>query len=292
MTIGVIGESLVDVFTDASGVTTEVAGGSPFNVAVGLARLDIATELFTAFADDARGELLLSVLTGEGIVVTRGESAAPTSVAAASLDQSGRASYSFELVWDPGFTGTWPELSALHFGSLGSVISPGAAEVAAVVDRYRGTSLISYDPNWRAGVVDGDPRGVIEANASRADVVKLSDDDAAAIYPGAELESVARTLLGLGPALVIITKGPAGASAWTQKAEKHCGAAAVEVVDTVGAGDAFMATVLSELGGMTREKVAALNKRELELVLEFASFVAGKTCERVGADPPRLAELF
>jgi fructokinase len=292
MAIGVIGESLVDVFTDAFGVTTERPGGSPFNVAVGLARLDIATELFTVVGDDSRGGLLLSVLAGEGIAVTRGTTSSTTAVAAATVDAAGRATYSFDLAWDPRFTDSWPELEALHFGSLGAVVTPGAAEVRAIVDRYRGSSLISYDPNWRDGVTDTDPRTVVEGNAAHADVVKLSADDAAAIYPGAELETVARTLLALGPALVIITKGAEGASAWTHQAEKHCAVAPVEVVDTVGAGDAFMATVLSELGTMNRDRVASLNKRELELVLEFASFVAGKCCGRAGADPPRLAELF
>jgi fructokinase len=292
MTIGVIGESLVDVVADAAGVTTERPGGSPFNVAVGLARLDIATELFTAIGDDPRGELLLSALTGEGIVVTRGAARGPTAVAMASIDAAGTATYSFDLTWDPRFGGEWPQLGALHFGSLGSVLAPGAAEVAAVVDRYRGKALISYDPNWRDAVTGAEPQALVEANAARADVVKLSADDAEALYPGTELESVAGTLLDLGPALVIITKGAEGASAWTHKTEKHCGTAAVDVIDTVGAGDAFMATVLSELGGMTREKVASLSRRELELVLEFASFVAGRTCERLGADPPRLGELF
>lgn len=292
MAIGVIGESLVDVFADATGVTAEQPGGSPFNIAVGLARLDIATELFTVIGDDRRGELLLSVLSAEGIVVHRGAATSPTAVAAAAVNAAGRASYSFDLVWDPRFGASRPELEALHFGSLGSVVAPGAAEVAAIVDGYRGKALISYDPNWRDGVTHIDAREVVEANAARADLVKLSTDDAAAIYPGADLETVAHTLLNLGPALVIITKGADGASAWTHATEKHCPAAAADVVDTVGAGDAFMATVLSELGGMTRDKVAALNRRELELVLEFGAFVAGRTCERAGADPPRLADLF
>ncbi|HVV76374.1 MAG TPA: carbohydrate kinase [Mycobacteriales bacterium] len=292
MTIGVIGESLVDVFTDADGESIERAGGSPFNIAIGLARLDIPARLFTSIGDDARGERLLATLSSEGVAVTHGTSTSPTSVASASLDGAGRATYSFELAWDPRFDDEWPPLDALHFGSLGSVVGPGAAEVAAIVERYRGEALISYDPNWRDGVVDVDPRSAVEANAALADIVKLSDEDAAAVYPGVALEDVAHALLDLGPVLVVITKGAEGASAWTRNTAKHCDAPPVDVVDTVGAGDAFMATVLSELGAMKRDKVETLTKRELELVLEFASFVAGRTCERVGADPPHLADLF
>ncbi|HWC36214.1 MAG TPA: carbohydrate kinase [Mycobacteriales bacterium] len=292
MTIGVLGESLCDVFTDADGVTTERPGGGPLNIAVGLARLDIAVHLFTAIGNDARGAELRAALSAEAVAVTCGKSSLPTATATASIDGGGRATYSFELGWDPRFDVDWPALDVLHFGSLGAVVQPGAAEVAAVVDRYAGKALISYDPNWRDGVVASDPRVVVETHAARADVVKLSDDDAAKVYPELDSEQVARRLLSLGPALVIVTRGAAGASGWTQQVEKHCAAAAVDVVDTVGAGDAFMATVLSELAGFSRAKVEALNKRELELVLEFASYVAGRTCERAGADPPRLSELF
>lgn len=292
MSIGVIGESLVDVVTDANGVTTEQAGGSPLNVAIGLARLDRPTRLFTSMGDDARGQLLLSRLSAEGVDVTHSRSTVPTSTASASIDAAGQATYAFELTWDPHFDDELPALGALHFGSLGSVVGPGAAEVARIVDTYRGEALISYDPNWRAGVVDGDPRSVVETNAARADIVKLSADDAAFAYPADDLDTVAQNLLALGPALVVITKGAEGASAWTHNVAKHCTATPVDVVDTVGAGDAFMATLLSELGGMSRDQVAALNKRELELVLEFGSFVAGRTCERAGADPPYLADLF
>jgi fructokinase len=292
MTIGVIGESLVDVLTDASGVVGECPGGSPFNVAVALARLDRPTRLFTAVGDDAHGELLRSQLAAEGVALTRATSRHPTPVATATVDPAGAATYTFDLGWDLRFDGEPPPLDALHFGSLGSFVEPGAAEVARFVDGYRGSALISYDVNWRSGFAAAEPRSVVEANASRADIVKLSEDDAAVVFGDQDLEAVAHDLLAPGPALVVITKGAAGASAWTQQTAKHCSATPVDVVDTIGAGDAFMATVLSELATMSRDQVAALNKRELELVLEFASFVAGRTCERAGADPPHLADLF
>lgn len=290
--IGVVGESLIDVFTGVDGVIVERAGGSPFNVAVALARLNIDTRLFTAVGDDDGGATLLSHLAAEGVGVTRGASTAATALARASLDASGQATYEFDLTWDPRFADEWPDLTVVHFGSLGSWIAPGAEEVRRVVDRYAGTALVSYDPNWRSGVIDGAPRAIVEANAARADIVKLSDDDAAAIYPDTDLETVARGLLALGPALVVITKGADGASAWTQKSEKHVAAATVDVVDTVGAGDAFMATLLSELADFDRKRVEGLTRRELELVLEFSAFIASKTCERQGADPPHLSDLF
>jgi fructokinase len=292
MTIGVVGESLVDVFTDADGVTVERPGGSPFNVAIALARLDVDVQLFTAVGDDPHGAKLLAHLANEAVSVTRGLSTAPTAVAQASISDGGRATYDFDIVWAPGFPVEWPELDVLHFGSLGAVLAPGAAEVAKVVAHYAGDTLISYDPNWRDGVYDGDPREVVEANAARADIVKLSDDDAAAIYPGVDLDDVAHTLLDLGPALVVITQGEDGASGWTQKASKHCPGTPTEVVDTVGAGDAFTATLISELTDLSRDRIEALSRRELELLLDFASFVAARTCERIGADPPHLAELF
>lgn len=292
MTIGVIGESLVDVFSDSDGATIEREGGSPFNVAVALARLESEVRLFTAVGDDTRGKQLLDHLSAEGVDVALGRSSAATAIAHATLDEGGQAAYDIEITWDPRFADDWPELDILHFGSIGSVLAPGAAEVIAAVERYAGRALISYDPNWRAGFTDADPQAVLEANAARADIVKLSDDDAAAVYPGVDLVDVATDLLDLGPALVVITCGPDGASGWTQKTSKHVAAAPAQVVDTVGAGDAFTATMLSELADFDRQRVEDLSKRELELVLQFASFVASKTCERQGADPPHLAELF
>lgn len=291
MTVGVLGESLVDVFTDASGTTTERPGGSPFNVAIALARLEIDVVLLTAVGDDERGQALLARLDADGVATARGQ-AESTPVARATLDPSGAATYDFDLTWDPQFGNGLPEVDVLHFGSLGAIVTPGADQVRTIVDRYARTSLITYDPNWREGVVDSEPRSLVEANARRCDVVKLSHDDADAIYPGTALEDVAHRLLSLGPALVVITKGAAGASGWTAKTEKHVSSAHVDVADTVGAGDAFMATLLSELAEFERTRVEALSRRELELVLEFSAFVAGKTCERHGADPPRLAELF
>lgn len=292
MTIGVIGESLVDVFTAANGDTVERPGGSPFNVAVALARLDHDVRLFTEFGVDERGADLVAYLRGEGVEVTRGHSTAPTSVARATLDGAGRASYDFDVTWDPRFGDDWPELCILHFGSLGSLLAPGAEQVAAVVERYAGKALISYDPNWRDGFVDAEPRPIVEASAARADIVKLSDDDAAAIYPDTPLEDVAHRLLDLGPALVVITQGMHGATAWTAAKCKQSAPPEAEVVDTIGAGDAFTAAMLSELVDFDRAKVASLSGRELELVVDFACFVASKTCERAGADPPYLADLF
>lgn len=290
--IGVIGESLVDVFTDAAGGSVERPGGGPLNVAVALARLDIDVRLFTAFGVDERGADLVAHLRQEGVEVSRGRSSAPTSVARASLDPSGRATYDFDLSWDPRFTEDWPNLDVVHFGSIGSFLEPGAAEVAAVIDRYAGTALVSYDPNWRTGFGDGDPRPIVEANATRADIVKLSDDDAAAIYPGVDLEDVAKRMLELGPVLVIVTQGAQGATGWTSGKRKQSAPPEAEVVDTIGAGDAFTAAMLSELADFDRDKVASLSGRELELVVDYACFVAAKTCEKAGADPPHLADLF
>lgn len=295
MTVGVIGEALVDVVTDARGNVVERPGGSPFNVAVALVRLEISAHLFTAIGEDPHGDLLLSHLWAEDVVVTRGRSKARTAVATASLDEAGRATYSFDMEWDPSFADFWPELDALHFGSLGAVITPGAAEVAAVVDRYAGHALISYDPNWRPGVIDAEPRAVVEANAARADVVKLSDDDAAAIYPGVELEDVAHRLLDVGPALVVITRGASGAAAWTAKAHKEVGGAPADVVDTVGAGDAFMAATLAQLHDLdafTRPGPGLPDDEEgLGRLLRGAMEVSAITCERRGATPPRRQEL-
>ncbi|MCW2498515.1 MAG: sugar kinase [Frankiales bacterium] len=290
MTFLVVGEALVDVVTWADGRTAEHPGGSPANVAVGLARLGLPVQLRTALAPDAHGALVRGHLEASGVDV-RATELPRTSVAAAQLDERGSATYVFELSWrlddevDPGGV-TW-----LHVGSLGVTVLPGADAVSRLVDAHVGRAVISYDPNCRP-LLMGRPADVldrIEQQVRRSDVVKLSDEDAAWLFPGEPLEKVAARWLALGPAVVVVTRGGAGAQAWTGDAAVTVPAAeGAAVADTVGAGDAFMAGLVWALSGA---ELRGLGAAELTAALGRAALVARRTCERVGADPPWLAEL-
>lgn len=289
MSILVVGEALVDVVTSANGETVERPGGSPANVAVGLGRLGCEVKLLTALGEDVHGARVRAHLESSTVEVMSSRLLA-TSVAKAQLDADGRATYVFEFVWDLADLPSAAPAAWLHVGSLGVTQLPGSEQVASLVAQHS-EAVISYDPNCRpllmnnpAAVVDR-----IENQVARSALVKLSEEDADWLCPGEPLEQFARRWLALGPTLVVVTCGERGAQAWT--ADHHlCLDAAVggPIVDTVGAGDAFMAGLIWSLANTD---LHALSTSTLRTVLTTAQEVARRTCERAGADPPWRAEL-
>lgn len=301
----VIGETLVDVVTSAGDAgeptTAEHPGGSPANVALGLGRLGRDVELVTSFGADARGQRVRGHLEAAQVRLAKGaEGGARTSVAQADVDRQGVASYTFDLLWDPPAPQPMRAPLVLHTGSIGAVLEPGAAVVRDAVERYRETATITYDPNARPALMGtpGDVLPSIEWFVAHADVVKVSADDVAWLVPGEDYRSVARRWLALGPALVIVTLGGEGAWAVSQGgAEVSVAAPPVTVVDTVGAGDAFMAGTIDGLwqaellGAERRDALRGIASDELARVLEHAAKVAAITVSRAGANPPSRPEL-
>ena len=228
-----------------------------------------------------------------------------TTLAFASLDEGGRASYDFYVQgtadwgWTPSELATLPDrMQVFHTGSLATAVSPGADVVLARVERLHadGRTLVSFDPNVRpalAGPHDDAVRRV-ERFVASAHVVKASDEDLAWLYPGADLAEVARDWVTHGPAVVVVTRGPDGCLAATRAGTtlEHA-ADPVEVVDTIGAGDSFESGLLSGLvdaGATSGDAVAALSDDQLADVLQRAAVVSAMTCGRAGADPPTRAE--
>jgi fructokinase len=282
----VVGEALVDVVTEVSGRTQERPGGSPANVAVGLGRQGVDVQLLTALGDDERGRAVVAHLEASRVVV-HASRLPHTASANALLDETGAASYVFDLRWD--LTGAPQPAPAewLHVGSIGATLEPGGSQVLALARAWPG--VVSYDPNCRPLLMDDTARGRVEDLVACADVVKLSDEDCAWLYPGEPQDVVARRWLALGPGLVVMTLGGRGAQAWTPDRTVWVDSAAGEpVVDTVGAGDAFMAGLLAALAACDLDSLTA---EELHVALDRASTVARRTCERVGADPPWAAEV-
>jgi fructokinase len=189
---------------------------------------------------------------------------------------------------------------ALHAGSLALTMAPGADVLQRLLAEAGQRMTVSYDPNCRP-LLMGSPdavRGRIEALVGLADVVKASADDLAWLLPGRAPEQVAEAWLAKGPATVVITLGPAGLVAATRQAGvlRRPGRA-VEVVDTVGAGDACMAALLAGLhrrdllGAGRRADLRAMDAATLADLADEAVLAAAITCTRPGADPPTAAEL-
>jgi len=304
----VIGEALVDLVPEGrSGRYRESPGGSPFNVAVGLARLGNRTSLMARFADDRFGRLLRGAAVQEGIDLSAAPRAAErATVATASVDRAGQVTYEFDLDGTADWAWSAAELRAvspatqvLHFGSIAAWTPPGAERIAALAGELgvTGTVLISYDPNIRPSVIGSREHAarIVEQNIRLAHVVKASREDLAWLYPELQTHQVAAHWTRLGPALVVVTDGADGASAYRRVSPPlRRPGRRVDVVDTIGAGDAFTAGLLT---GLVRRRlhrngrIGSASEGTLADIVDEAILVSAITCERAGADPPRLAEL-
>lgn len=296
----VIGEALIDEVISSSGEIARHPGGSPANVAVGLARLGRDARLLTWLGADADGEVVREHVRASGASVVSGSPAASTSVARATLDAAGVASYQFDLTWDLASDADLPTNPlVVHTGSIAAVIEPGASAVRGIVNQARSHATITYDPNARPALM-GDPASAaarIESLVELADVVKVSDEDLGWLYPDSAPHDVARRWLGLGPAVVVVTLGGEGAVGLCAAGEVRVKPAAVTVVDTVGAGDSFMSGLIDGLwtagllGAGARSRLASVSTHTLTAVLERCAVIAGITVSRAGANPPSSAEL-
>jgi fructokinase len=306
-TFVVVGEALIDLAAPADdGASIARPGGSPMNVAIGLARLGQPTAFAGRLSDDPIGTLLRRHLERSAVDLRHVRHAAdPSTIALVELS-GGQARYEFSLR-GADFQWTAEELAflpggapAVHFGSLASWLPPGATAIATAVSRLRadGSILISYDPNVRPSLLPdaAGARRQIEASICLAHIVKASSDDLAWLYGAMTAEAAARRWLELGAEVVVITTGPDGATAWTRGHPPVSRPAFPSpLADTVGAGDAFMSGLLDALarrGLLDPASLAGLTDSEtLAAVLDDASLVAGLTISRPGADPPSRAEV-
>jgi fructokinase len=296
----VVGETLVDIVLRGATTAGEHPGGSPANVALGLGRLGRQVSLLSRLGDDARGERVRAHLEASGVKLAPGTLApGPTSTATARLDERGVASYEFELDWRLAEVVELPPARALHTGSIAAFLAPGGEAVLELVHRARGSLTVSYDPNARPVLMGNakPARERVERFVAAADVVKVSDEDLAWLAPGADPAAVAQDWLGLGPALVVVTRGGEGATGVCAAGRVDVAAPRITVVDTVGAGDAFMAGLLDALAGAgllgadRSSDLRALPQEGLSAAVRRATRVAAITCTRPGADPPRREEL-
>ena len=304
----VCGEALMDVFggaDSAHGLLLDARiGGSPLNVAIGLARLAQPVAFFGAVSTGFLGQRLMRALRDEGVAtdaVARLD--APTTLGLVGLDESGVPSYAF---YGHGCADRLLPLEALatvpaaarvfHFGSYAMVVEPVAATQRALVEREHRRCLIAYDPNIRLNV---EPdivrwRDTLQWMLPRTHLLKVSEEDLGLLYPGRAPAELAHEWLARGVVCVVVTHGAQGASSWRAGDQLRVEPVAVPVVDTVGAGDTFQAALLAglaERGVHSREALRDMAAAPWQQVLQFAAHAAAITCSRRGADMPRRNEL-
>ena len=294
MSIWVCGEVLIDVLP-----TGPVVGGGPANTAKALARLNHDVQFIGGISADAYGEMARKELDRDGVDLSLAhESSKPTSTATVKLDSFGSASYTFVIdataTFD--FSSSWlpdPERlkpSVLHFGTLATVVEPGASVLFDWAIKCAEFAPIVFDPNIRPSFLSDRNKycQAVEKWVGISSVVKLSDEDIAWLYPDQSLDEVAHRWLEGETSLVVVTRGAKGIIGYTQGASEEVEGVRVDVVDTVGAGDTVGAILVE---GVVQHSVAGLVGHTLNTVLHRAAVAAGITVSRAGAQPPRMHEL-
>ena len=308
----VCGEALFDFFSedDASGLASKVnfkaiAGGSPFNVAVGLRRLGVDAALFAGLSTDYLGRRLQQVLQDEGVhpdyLV---DFAAPTTLAMVAVGANGSPHYSFRgegcadrQLKAEHLPELGPEVRGLHIGSFSLVVQPIADSLLTLVQRESGKRLISLDPNVRLN-----PEPNIELWRSRiatlvelADLIKVSDEDLSLLYPEQDPQRVIEGWLQHRCQLVFLTRGGEGATVFSKgHGSWSVPACTVKIADTVGAGDTFQAALITWLTEQqldSVEGVQSLERAQIDGMLKFAVQAAALTCSKTGPDLPYRHQL-
>jgi fructokinase len=298
----VAGESLIDRIVRPDGRVDEVPGGGPFNTARALARLGARVAFLGRLSTDRPGRRLRAALDADGVDLSLAvETADPTLLAIARLDERGAATYHFEPARSAAAglrpadvpTGWRGDAVAIHVGTLGLVLEPTATTLTTWAISAPPGVLVMLDPNLRPDAIPDASayRRRLATVIARADVVKASVEDLAWLSPAAPPTGAARELLAAGPRAILVTDGPNPVRIVTAGSTVEVPVPDVPVVDTVGAGDAFGAGFLGAWIG------AGLGRRDLgdaaalDRAVRRAVDVAAWTVGRAGADPPWAADL-
>ncbi|WP_457094598.1 carbohydrate kinase family protein [Microvirga sp. P5_D2] len=306
----VCGEALIDLFVGVpspTGLQAEaVAGGSPFNVAIGIGRLGRSSAFLSTLSDDAFGMFLTGKLVEAGVSTSYVQPCSKrTTLSVVATTTAGQPQYSFyaEESADRALTpASLPpqlpsDVHAIAAGSYSLGVEPIASAVEALIHREAGTRVISLDPNVRPRVVGdlGAYRERFERLLTQATIVKASDEDIEQLYPSKDMVTAAKDWLTKGPKLVIITRGAKGPLAVFKDSVVERPSPSIDVVDTVGAGDTFHAALLAWFDAksqLTLEAISTLTEDQVTAALDFASTAAAIVCTRRGANPPSWDEVM
>jgi fructokinase len=302
------GDALIDFLpvksTDGRDAIVPAVGGSCLNIAVGAARLGAPTGFVGGISTDLFGRMIADHAGASQVELRYATRSEHQTTLAFVRTVDGEPQYAF---YDEGTASrnwtyrrgsiAFDEIDAIHVGSTTLIEEATATETLAMVEDASGSATISFDPNCRPNLVRHKARYVerMDAFSANAAIVRMSDVDFEFLYGGSDYAGRAKSLLAGGASLVVVTRGIRGAQAWHREAGMiEVQAPAVEVVDTIGAGDSFQSALLFALraiGRIENTSLAQANSGELRRALSFASICAAITCGRAGADPPRRSDV-
>jgi fructokinase len=302
------GDALVDFLpvkaVDGRAATVAVAGGSCLNIAVGMARLGAPAGFVGGISTDLFGRIIADHASASRVDLRYAVRSDHQTTLAFVRTVAGEPQYAFydeatasrNWTYRPGSI-PFDEIEAIHVGSTTLANDQGAAQALAMVKDAGGSVTVSFDPNCRPNLVRHKARYVeqMDAFAAAADIVRMSDVDFEFLYGSNDYAGKARSLIRGGASLVVVTRGIKGAQAWHREAGAvEVQAPAIDVVDSIGAGDSFQAALLFALRAIGRIGAKALmqmNPGELARAVSFATACAAFTCGRPGADPPRQSDV-
>ena len=300
--IVVAGESLVDLLVRPDGSVEATPGGGPYNVARALARLGVPVAFVGRLSEDRFGRILRGRLDADGVDLRWIRSTDdPTLLAVAELDEHGTATYRFHTAATaaPGFVpedlpgGLPAGTTGFHIGTLGLVLEPIATTIEGLVDAAGPEILVVMDLNCRPAAIRDEVayRRRIDRLYGRVDLVKASTDDLRWLEPSLDAEAVARSIVSRGPGVVLLTDGAGPVRIVTRDTVDVVPVPAIDVVDTVGSGDAFGAAFLAAWVEAGRGRGDLGDRAAVTDATRFAVRVGAVTATRAGADPPTRADL-
>lgn len=300
--ISVLGEALVDIIVDPRGEVTSVVGGAPLNTARTIARLGIPATFLGGVSTDAFGNRIMRLLDDDGVVLGLGAQVPePTTLAIAQIDEHGAATYRFMMEGTSAAAVTPsmalahldPSVRVLHVGTLGLVLQPLVDASVAIVAAASDDQLVMIDPNCRPSVMTGSSvfADALTAVLPRADIVKVSGDDVEFLFPGVERLQAAKDLAASSDSVVLFTDGAEAVHVLANGQDVVLDVPKVAVADTVGAGDSFSGGFLAWWLQHGKSRADVRDIDALVAAARFGIAVAGITCQRPGADPPRIDEV-
>jgi len=303
-TVCVIGENLVDLFVDETGSVTPVPGGGPFNVARTISRLGHEVVLFSGISDDEFGRALQSTLATDGVTLALPRPLElPTSLAIVEVN-SGRPRYKFlldgtaafqleEKEARAAFAAMQDSVGAVYFGTLGLLVEPMATTGEALINEAPSSTMVVLDPNCRpSAIIDHDDyRRRLNRLFTRSDVVKLSTEDLAYLLPDVTSKEASNVILTLGTRCVIVTDGPDQVRVFSRTFDFSVDVPPVEVLDTLGAGDALVGGFITWWIGHDLDRSNLTDEHLVRQGVEAAVIISTYTCTRQGAEPPWTKEV-
>lgn len=285
-----IGEALIDII-NVWEERVEPPGGSPANVAYGLGKLDVPVHLTTRIGTDTHGSHIARWLSSGGVSLTPGSVVeGATSTATATLRTDGSASYDFDIDWTISPNSPLAQPALVHTGSIAAFLEPGGSQVRELITSLDRTIPVTFDPNIRPSIIGNRRRAreAFEEWLELCDLVKLSDEDAQWLNPDEQSSDIVSRILDRGVIVVALTLGSTGSVLATDRQTVEIPLRPVTVIDTVGAGDAYMSSLISSIVG---RDLASLTEPDLQSMGALASLSAALKCTRTGAKPPTHADL-